>query len=330
MRYMQMKHLRRFVIVAAACSFLLPVSGDGALTIKMGDSLAWSGESNVICHVSHSLDLADWTASGVSATGSGTMVQMPMADIVGTPIPTNAFFRLAMSYPQNENGDVQDMLTPVYYNAAAEDAFRDEVNRFIYCCRKERFHHPLQNGSDPIPAFTAPAWGNFGAPKPVFGEPSQHHPAVDIKVGTGETDVHLFAVHDGVAATYKDADKYRHYLSITKEIVADGQVVGKLVTLYGHIDLDLDEADSLFMDGQHVNKGDLVSRHLYSETMGGPHLHFEIRYYRSGDSGDGDFYGLISPPDRTTPSAGIWLYGFWDPTNGYGFGDPKNHGLFFY
>ena len=76
------------------------------------------------------------------------------------------------------------------------------------------------------------------------------------------------------------------------------------------------------------------AKHLYSGTRGGPHLHFEIRYYRSEDTGNETFYGNSIGPggssDLTEPSAGSWSYGYWNPDIGYGFGNPKNHGLFFY
>ncbi len=105
------------------------------------------------------------------------------------------------------------------------------------------------------------------------------------------------------------------------------------MTLYAHIDLDLDKADGLSLNGQTVQAGDLISRHLYSGTVGGPHLHFEIRYYRSTDSGDEEFYGFAGPradPVLTQPSGGSWLYGIWNPSVGYGFGDPRNHGVTLY
>ena len=60
----------------------------------------------------------------------------------------------------------------------------------------------------------------------------------------------LVAAYDGVVATFRDAPKYRHYISITKIITdKDGKELGKLVTLYAHVELDLDEADGLVMDG---------------------------------------------------------------------------------
>ena len=54
-----------------------------------------------------------------------------------------------------------------------------------------------------------------------------------------------------------------------------GKFLGKLVTVYAHIELN--EADGLLLEGKLVQKGELLSNHLYSGTMGGPHLHFEVR-----------------------------------------------------
>ena len=111
----------------------------------------------------------------------------------------------------------------------------------------------------------------------------------------------------------------------------DGTLLGRLVTLYGHIDLDLDEADGLSLDQKQIRKGDLVSRHLYSGTRGGPHLHFEIRYYRPGDAGDETFYGLSLPgsenAELSQASTGPWPLGNWNPNVGYGYADPHNHGI---
>ena len=226
-----------------------------------------------------------------------------------------------------------DMLTPTYYQASMNDAFRTEVDQFLSVCQDEPFHHPLANESGQIPEFTVPASGLFGAKKgPDIA--AQHHAAVDLHVGSRVTSVNVFAAHEGVVATYRDADKYRHYLSISKDIVdAEGVMIGKLVTLYAHIDLDLDEASGLLLDGQTVQAGDLLSRHLYSGTVGGPHLHFEIRYYRPADIGDETFYGFAGPrtdPSLTEPSSGPWSHGVWNLNVGYGFGDPRNHGLIFY
>jgi len=134
----------------------------------------------------------------------------------------------------------------------------------------------------------------------------------DLHVGSAETDDQLFAAHDGVVSVYRDADKSRHYLAITKDVA--------------HIDLDLDEAEGLVMDGRTVAKGDLVSRNLYSGTVGGPHVHFVIRYYREGNNVDEEFYG---GPLYSEPSSGPWQYGYWDPQTGYGFAHPSNHGLEF-
>jgi len=90
-------------------------------------------------------------------------------------------------------------------------------------------------------------------------------------------------------------------------------------------ELDLDETDGLVMDGKTVKAGDLLSKNLYSGTQGGPHLHFEVRYYRPNDDGTEEFYGFRGP----APGAGEWPNGFWDPDTGYGFGHPESHGLRF-
>ena len=63
----------------------------------------------------------------------------------------------------NDNDSYQDMLTPDYYNSENNDSFRSEENNFIEQVRKEEFHHPLENSSGQIPAFTVPSIGEFGA-----------------------------------------------------------------------------------------------------------------------------------------------------------------------
>ena len=233
----------------------------------------------------------------------------------------------AMPSSQTVEGD---MLTPAYYQSGPTDSFRKELDRFLVFVRQERFHHPLQDKSGQIADFYVPVFGTFGIGKGPSGT-TGHHPAIDLRVGDGETKVKLYAAHDGIVRTVRGAPKYRHYLSITKNIEDDDrQVIGKLVTLYGHVDLDLDEADSSSIDGRQVRQGDLVSRHLYSGTRGGPHLHFEIRYYRKDDAGTETFYGdpaTSGSADLTEPSARPWSYGSWNADVGYGFGNPKHHGL---
>ena len=58
-----------------------------------------------------------------------------------------------------------------------------------------------------------------------------------------------------------------------------------------------------------------------------------MRYYRPGDDGSTTFYGYVDPqgnPELTEPSTGDWSYGYWNPDIDYGFGNPKNHSLYFY
>lgn len=228
----------------------------------------------------------------------------------------------AESYENNEEGRYVDFLTPVYYSSS-DNRFKQEVNKYVHYTRFEQFHHPLENNEGKLPNYSIPSLGEFCAEKG-----PQYHVAVDLHIDKSETNVSIYAGHDGYVSTYKDAPKYRHYLTISKDIKnEDEQLIGKLITLYAHIDLDMDEFNLMFMNGKNVKKGDLISKHLYSGTVGGPHLHFEIRYYRPNDIGDETFYGLKSST-LTEQSSGIWIYGYWDPYIGYGFGNPKNHGLF--
>ncbi len=237
---------------------------------------------------------------------------------------------VAIAVFTNETGATrEDLLTPEYYVSGESSPFREEVDGFLFCVRQERFHHPLANEAGETPAFNVPANGVFEAGRGPGGT-AEYHGAVDLHVGNQATAVDLFAAHDGVVSTFRDAPRYRHYVAITKTVENCGQMVGKLVTIYAHIDLDLDEADTLFLDGQYVSKGDLVSRNLYANTVGGPHVHFEVRYYRPGDVGDERFYGSpFGPgggnPDLTEPSAGPWSFGFWNPGVGYGHANPQNH-----
>ena len=212
-----------------------------------------------------------------------------------------------------------DMLSPLVHSGE----IKEEADAFLFVCHQVEMHHPLENKKGRMPDYAVPFFGTFGAGKgPTKTE--QHHPATDLKVEGGETEVNLYAAHDGVISTVRDAPKYRNYISITKIITdEDGEELGKLVTIYGHVDLDLDEESGLKIDGKMVEKGELISRHLWSGTRGGPHLHFEIRYYRPGDDGTEEFYSFR----ETVPGTGKWPYGFWSPDHGYGFGEPESHGL---
>jgi hypothetical protein len=236
-------------------------------------------------------------------------------------------FHAQAVFPDNETREFEDMLTPGYYLASTGDSLRIMINEFIHYCQAESFHHPLEDSTGNIPPHSTPPIGEFGAGKGPAGT-SQHHAAIDLHIGNREVDVTMYAAHDGQVRIYRDAPKYRHYLSITGDVEDQtGRPLGKIVTLYAHLDLDLDSADHLYLDGQTVDQGDIVSRHLFSGTVGGPHLHFEIRYYRPGDQGDEEFYGVkgLGNPALTVPSAGSWTYGYWNPDVGYGFGNPFNH-----
>lgn len=220
----------------------------------------------------------------------------------------------------------QDMLTPAYYS---NDDTKQEVDSFLEVLTQSTLHHPLQDSLGNVASFWVPTHGEFGAGKGP-NNTSQHHAAVDIHLNNNQTKTALYAAHDGQIKTVKNADKYRHYLSITKEIFnSQNKMVGKLVTLYGHIDLDLDISDGLLMNGKQIKKGALVSKNLYAQTVGGPHLHFEVRLYRINENGVEEFYGQKSAT-RTIKGTDGFPYGYWQPDVGYGFVDPKTCGLIFY
>ena len=54
-------------------------------------------------------------------------------------------FAFAQTYPNNEDGKYQDMLTPEYYNAVETSDFRLELNKFVYFARQIPFQHPLED-----------------------------------------------------------------------------------------------------------------------------------------------------------------------------------------
>ncbi|MFK5880035.1 MAG: M23 family metallopeptidase [Flavobacteriaceae bacterium] len=228
-----------------------------------------------------------------------------------------------ISYEVNENGAYQDFLTPYYYNTNETD-LRDELNKFIHFTRIENYQHPFKNPNGDIASYSINRAFGVGIG---MGGTSQHHPAIDLHPDN-LSDITIYAAHDGIVNTYRDSPKYRHYLTITKDIKdSENNLIGKLVTIYAHIDLDLDESELIQLNGLSINKGDVVSKNLYSGTMGGPHLHFEIRFYKNSDIGNEEFYHWQNSGDYTTQSSGIWSYGYWNPNVGYGYGNPLNFGI---
>jgi murein DD-endopeptidase MepM/ murein hydrolase activator NlpD len=218
-------------------------------------------------------------------------------------------------------------LTPRYYLSEEDAEFRKEVDRFISFALKIPFQHPLRDAEGNSPEYFTPVFGIFGAGKGPTKTQS-HHPAIDFKVGVRETIVNIYAAHDGIVHVYRNAPKYRHYVSVTTDVKDDfGFVLGEMVSIYGHVDLDLDSAQNVLPDGKHVKRGEIISKNLWSGTRGGPHLHFEIRYYRPEDMGIEEFYGFKRPNGSgfSQASAGDWEYGFWNPGVGYGYGYPENH-----
>jgi len=239
---------------------------------------------------------------------------------------------------QNDNSKPEvfpdeDMLTPQYYHSGDTNPFKSQVDRFLALVRQEQLWHPLKDESGAFPDYIMPSDGGYGIGKGGWGGTAEHHPGFDLHVGKDESEVCVHAAHDGMVTAVKDGPKDLQFITVTKDITTkEGELLGKLVTLYGHVDMYRDEADSLFIDGQHVSAGDIISRYLYSATLGGPHLHFEIRYYRPGDTGNETFYSnrlTFASEFLNVPSAGPWKFGWWEPETGYGFGHAKYHGLKF-
>jgi hypothetical protein len=134
----------------------------------------------------------------------------------------------AQAQAVDESIHSMDMLSPAYYKPAEDNPFRAEVDAFITASRKVVFHHPFENADREKPDYQIPDWGKFGAGKPPW-KSVQYHPAWDFKVGGGETEVQVYAAHDGQVTTFRDAPKYRHYLAITKPVTDEqGKVPGEI------------------------------------------------------------------------------------------------------
>ena len=69
------------------------------------------------------------------------------------------------TYPNNEDGQFEDILTPQYYLSQDGDPFRNDMNKFIHFARKVPFQHPLQNTAGHMPQYRTPEMGKFGAGK---------------------------------------------------------------------------------------------------------------------------------------------------------------------
>ncbi|MFT6338405.1 MAG: hypothetical protein ACJATI_005178 [Halioglobus sp.] len=216
------------------------------------------------------------------------------------------------SYPNKEDYQYQDLLTLEYYDTPnGGDSFRDEVNKYVHFARQIPFLHPLANANGTFPAILVTR--EFGDIVGQAGN-TEYHNAPDMKVvGSNDTTVTLFASINGIINTYRDALKYRDYSTITQNVEDSlGGILGKIVVLYGHLDLNLDSLDNRNLDGEYINQGDTISNHLYSETEGSTHLHFEIRYYRNIDNGTERYYGKPNGfPNFTDPSTAPWSHGEW-------------------
>ena len=225
-----------------------------------------------------------------------------------------------------------DFLTPKYYTNPNGDPLKTTIDNFLIEVRKVQLQKPVNV------SYTIPSEGVFTANKG-----NQYHHSIDLHPSNGSTNIDILAAHDGVITRCQTQGLpggtiYRHFISISSDVKnGSGTVVGKLVTIYGHLALDLDTG--MPASGATVTKGQTISQNLYSGTVGGPHLHFEVRYYRPGDNvtntcttngtstGLPEFYAGTAGSTFTESSAGQWKLGYWDNNVAYGYGYPGNHGL---
>ena len=235
-------------------------------------------------------------------------------------------FTLASCENENTNeiyygyeSEFDDMINPAHYT---DDGYTDEIVEFLYYAHQMDFYDPISTEDHVI----STNFGSFGSLKgraPNY----EYHPAIDLKVDNNETIVNIYAVFDGLVKVYTDQAKYRDMLTLETEVRNDnGDLLGSILIIYAHIDVADDLLDNMNPDKQDVQKGDTLSMNLYEGTVGGPHLHFEIRYYLNTDDISGgyfEYYG--SKMNFDLPSESPWEYGYWSSTNGIGFGNPKNH-----
>ncbi len=215
-------------------------------------------------------------------------------------------------FPDQDDLTNTDMLTPEYYQSSTSD-FREEVNEFLYFAHESQFANQYGDNAD------YDVGRQFTDEMP---NGSQNHPATDMHPSNGDATISVYAAHAGRATLIMGAPKYRDYIAVSTDVTdGDGNVIGQIVTIHAHLEL----TQPYIADGTAVAKGELIQEVLYEETRGGPHLHFEIRYYRAGDDGTEEFYG--GPNGANTAESLNGFVGYWDPTTGYGFGNPLNHGL---
>lgn len=226
----------------------------------------------------------------------------------------------ATDIPDYSNEEDPDMLSPAYYNAAADDSLHLAINTIVYYARAMNFHHPLQG--ETLPSYTIKR--DFGD---IVGQgaASQHHPASDMYVGNRVSEVNIYASHDGIFTSGTESPKYRHFIRISSPMHDQNNTeIATLTSIYAHVDLDLNTAG--IQDGDTVKAGDLICSHLYSGTKGGPHLHYEIRFLDKEATGTEEFYGWSgSTSTIDTKSSGPWLYGYWDTNIGLGYGNPSHY-----
>lgn len=210
----------------------------------------------------------------------------------------------------------KDSMNPKYWSG---DDFAKEADKMIKSAQKIKFYYPVSKDYSITSRFAAPRGEGI-------------HTGVDIGVPENKE---VYAAHDGYVkmAGWENPNNqsqgYGKRVYLMRHVYDDyGINVGKLTTLYAHLNrIDVSVNDWLphpLMGNPNDAKIGLSGNTGHST---GPHLHFEIRYYRPGDGGTEPFYS------RNSKSG--WIEGtrednkgYWNSDIGYGFGDPRNHGLF--
>ena len=156
---------------------------------------------------------------------------------------------------------------------------------------------------------------------------------------TGLSQIHFFVPVNGMVINHFDASSNHFGIDLVSgpnsriSAILNGTVIfsgwtletgyviyiqheANLVSVYKH------NAELLKKTGDKVKAGETIAIIGNSgELTSGPHLHFEIRYYRPEDEGTEEFYGFMQQVD----GVGDWPGGKWDPDIGFGYGNPANY-----
>ena len=107
-------------------------------------------------------------------------------------------------YPNNEDEQYEDMLTPQYYTTPDGGDFRLALNECIHFARLIPFQHPFQSPSGEIEGYTIGRGFGEGLG---FGGAGSHHPAIDYYLSNNDS-VNLYAACDGYVNIDETVSRY--------------------------------------------------------------------------------------------------------------------------